>query len=199
LARPIRTSAQVEALERSGAVQRELVEHAADGERDAFEALVRGSADRLYAIAYRILRDPDRAEDALQQTLIDIWDDLPDLRDPERFEAWSCRMLIRNAYRVAGRERRDASIRQISVLGSRDDGFARVVSRDEIEKGFRRLTPEHRAVLVLHYWMGLPVTEIADTLGIPLGTAASRLHHATRDLRAACEADARGVAWEQMA
>lgn len=181
-------------------MQRELVEKAAHGDREAFEALVRGSADRLYGIAYRILRDPDRAEDALQQTLIDIWDDLPDLRDPARFEGWSYRMLVRNAYRVAGRERRDAPIRQIGSLGSRgDDGFARIVSRDEIEKGFRRLSPEHRAVLVLHYWIGLPVTEIADSLGIPLGTAASRLHHATRGLRAACEADARGVAWERMA
>jgi RNA polymerase sigma-70 factor (ECF subfamily) len=66
-----------------------------------------------------------------------------------------------------------------------------VVDRDELERGFGRLSPEQRAVVVLHHYLGYPLTEIAGTLGIPVGTARSRLHYATRQLRAAIEADAR--------
>lgn len=176
-------------------MQDELVAAAQRGDPEAFTALVHESADRLYAIAYRILRDPDRAEDALQQALVDVWEDLPCLRDPARFEAWSYRLVVRASYREAQHERRwTTKIRPINV----DDPIACEISpsigdRDELERGFRRLKPEHRAVLVLHFFVGLSVAEIAETLGIPVGTAGSRLHYAARDLRAALEADARGV------
>jgi len=183
-------------------VQRELVEQAQRGDQEAFAALAHLAADRLYAIAYRILRDADRAEDALQQALIAAWDDLPGLRDPDRFDAWTYRLVVRASYREAQRERRwTAQVRVIPIDRSADpDPAADVAARDELERGFRRLTPEHRAVLVLHHYAGLPVTEIAETLGIPVGTAGSRLHYATRSLRAALEADARGVmAREHMA
>lgn len=176
-------------------MQHDLVEQAQRGDPEAFQALVRGASDRLYAIAWRILRDPDRAEDALQQALIQIWEDLPGLRDPERFDAWTYRLVVHTSYREARRERRWMSrIREIPVDPPDDDRVGAVVDRDEVERGFRRLTPEHRAVLVLHYFVGLPVSEIAETLGIPAGTAASRLHHAVRNLRAAFEADDRVVA-----
>lgn len=177
-------------------MQRELVERAQRGEVEAFEALVSQSSHRLYAIAYRILRDADRAEDALQQALIRIWEDLPQLRDPERFDAWSYRLVVHASYRLAQHERRLATkVREIAnVQGHRDDA-AGVIDRDEIERAFRRLGPEHRAVLVLRHYVGLPVAEIAEILEIPVGTAASRLHYAAGELRAALEADARiGVA-----
>ncbi len=184
-------------------VERELVEQAQRGDPEAFAALVRLSADRLYAIAYRILRDPDRAEDALQQALVDAWQDLPSLRDPDRFEAWTWRLVVRASYHEAGRNRRwSAQVRPIPVDGpiDGDDLAARIASSDELERGFRRLSPEHRAVVVLHYYAGLSVGEIAETLGIPVGTACSRLHYAVRSLRAAFDADARGViAWRKLA
>jgi RNA polymerase sigma-70 factor (ECF subfamily) len=181
-------------------VERELVERAREGDVAAFEEIVRTSSDRLYAIAFRILRDRDRAEDALQTALVRMWDDLSSLRDPDRFDAWSYRLLVRASYREAERERRRSQVRTIEVRPSSDDGFTRVAEVDELERGFRRLTPEHRAVLVLHYYLGLPVVEIAETLGIPPGTAGSRLHYAVRSLRAACEAEARGViAWRTTA
>jgi RNA polymerase sigma-70 factor, ECF subfamily len=178
-------------------VERALVERARDGDVGAFEEVVRVSSDRLYAIAYGILRDRDRAEDALQLALIRVWDDLPSLRDPDRFEAWSYRLVVRASYREARRERRWSSqVRTIDVEPASDGGHGRLAERDELERGFRRLTPEHRAVLVLHYYLGLPVVEIAETLGIPAGTAGSRLHYAVKSLRAAFEAEARGVvAW----
>lgn len=87
---------------------REMVERAGRGDHDAFEAVVRASAGRLYAIAYRILRDADLANDALQEALVKVWDDLPALRDPDRFDAWAARITCRCCYRLAKRERRFA-------------------------------------------------------------------------------------------
>ena len=176
-------------------MDRDLVEQAQRGDPEAFQALVNGASDRLYAIAWRILRDADRAEDALQQALIQIWEDLPSLRDPERFDAWTYRLVVHTSYREAKRERRWTSrIRVIPVDPPGDDRVGAVIDRDEVERGFRCLTPEHRAVLVLHFFVGLPVSEISETLGIPVGTARSRLHYAVRSLRAAFEADDRVVA-----
>jgi RNA polymerase sigma-70 factor (ECF subfamily) len=182
-------------------VERDLVVRAQAGDQEAFAAVVHLAADRLYAIAYRILRDRDRADDALQGALVRIWDDLPSLRDPDRFDAWSYRLVVHASYREAQRERRWSSrVKRIDVDPPTDGGFTRIAERDELEQGFRRLTPEHRAVLVLHFFVGLPVSEIAETLGIPAGTAGSRLHYAVRSLRAACEADSRGVtAWRTTA
>ncbi len=184
-------------------MERDLVERAQRGDQEAFEALVHLVADRLYAIAFRILRDPDRAEDALQQALVDAWQDLPGLRDPGRFEAWAFRLVCRASYHEARRARRwTGRVREISVVDGPvdDDRSAQLSDRDELEHSFRRLTPEHRAVLVLHYFVGLPVTGIAEALGVPVGTAGSRLHYAMRSLRAAYEADARNVvAWRKPA
>ena len=175
-------------------MDRQLVERARRGDTDAFEALVHASVDRMYAIAFRVLRDADRTEDAVQQALVDMWDGLPGLRDADRFEAWTYRIAVRASYREARRDNHVAArVRDIDVLdGSVEsptacDPMIRIVSRDELDEAFRRLTPEHRAVLVLRFYVGLPVNEIAETLEIPLGTAASRLHYALRDLRAACE------------
>lgn len=175
-------------------VDRELVEQAQKGSHDAFAALVHGSVDRLYAVAFRILRDRDGAEDAVQQALIDAWDDLPTLRDPDRFDGWTYRLVVRASYREAARTRRAimrvSDFGRLGVVGiaaETDDPMVQIVSRDEMERAFRALTPEHRAVLVLRFYVGLPVSDIAEALGVPLGTVASRLHYALRDLRAACE------------
>ena len=71
------------------------------------------------------------------------------------------------------------------------DDYLTVDNRDQLERAFRRLTVEQRAVLVFHHYLGLPLPEVAARLGIPLGTAKSRMHHAKRALRASLEADAR--------
>jgi RNA polymerase sigma-70 factor (ECF subfamily) len=179
---------------------RDLVERAATGDQAAFESLVRLSAGRLFAIAYRVTRDHHLAEDALQQTLVTIWDELPRLRDPDRFEAWSYRVIVRASVAQARRERRGGPVIRLlpddadsaDPIGERaPDEFGRVADRDQLERGFRRLTPDQRAVLVLQHYNGLSLAEIADVLGIPIGTAGSRLHNATRALRAALDADAR--------
>ncbi|HSO28436.1 MAG TPA: sigma-70 family RNA polymerase sigma factor [Candidatus Sulfomarinibacteraceae bacterium] len=182
-------------------MQRELVERAQRGDAEAFRELVYDVGRKLHALAYRILRDADRAEDALQQALIQMWEGLPGLRDPGRFDAWSYRLVVHASYREARRDRRwIARVREIGSEPVGDDRVTSILDRDEVERSFRRLSPEHRAVLVLHFVIGLPVREIADVLGIPVGTAGSRLHYAARSFRAAFEADARSVvAWRTTA
>lgn len=171
----------------------ELVLRAQRGDSGAFASLAAGSIDRCYGLAYRILRDIELARDAVQVAMLGAWQDLPSLRDPERFDAWLSRLVINACYVEARRERRwVAKVRLIpNDHSSLPDAAGALADRDELERAFRRLPPEQRAVVVLHHYRGLPLTEVADTLGIPHGTARSRLHHATRQLRAAIEADAR--------
>ena len=145
------------------------------------------------ATSRRILRDLDLAEDATQQALLSIWRDLPQLRDPARFDAWSYRLLARACYAEAGRSRRWAP--NLRLLPADEpmaaDSLGTVVDRDQIERGFQRLSVDHRAVVVLHHYLDLSLEQVADALSIPLGTATSRLHYAMRGLRAALDADAR--------
>jgi RNA polymerase sigma-70 factor (ECF subfamily) len=177
-------------------VDRDLVQAAQRGDREAFAILARTHGDRLYAIAQRILRDAGLAEDALQQTLVNAWRELPNLRDPDRFVAWATRLLVHECYAESRRRSRHAaSIRVLPVDGlAASDGIAGLVDRDQLERGFRRLPEDQRAVLVLHHYIGLEPTEIAATLGIPAGTVRSRLHYAHRAMRAALEADDRANA-----
>jgi RNA polymerase sigma factor (sigma-70 family) len=174
-------------------VQRALVEQAKRGDREAFDALARTVGDRCLAIAFRILRDVDLAEDAVQTALITAWRELRTLRDPDRFEPWLHRILTRACYAEARRRRRwSAHVRLLPLEDTYGpDDTQRVQDRDQLERAFRRLTPEQRAVLVFHHYLELPLAETADRLGIPIGTAKSRLHHATAALRASLEAEAR--------
>jgi RNA polymerase sigma-70 factor (ECF subfamily) len=160
--------------------------------------LIRVRQDHLFATAQRVLRDIDRAEDALQDALVIAWRDLRGLRDPDRFDAWLQRLLINVCINHATRERRrTANLRVLPVDGpAGPDDLLSVADRDLLERGFRRLPPEQRAILVLNHYLGYAPSEIAETLGIPAGTARSRLHHAHRAMRAALEADARTQAKE---
>jgi RNA polymerase sigma-70 factor, ECF subfamily len=170
----------------------ELVIRVQHGDEDAFASLAVAAGDRLHAVAHRILRDTELAEDATQQALLTIWRDLPQLRDPARFDAWSYRLLVRACYAEGRRTRQwSPNLRLLPVDQPVPDGLDVVVDRDQLERGFRRLSLEHRAVVVLHHYLDLSLDEIAETLGIPPGTVRSRLHHAMRGLRAALDADAR--------
>jgi RNA polymerase sigma-70 factor (ECF subfamily) len=171
----------------------ELVVRAQKGDEGAFASLAVAAGDRLHAVAHRILRDIDLAEDATQQALLNVWRDLPQLRDPARFDAWSYRLLVRACYAEARRTRHWAP--NLRLLPADEpmaaDGTSSVIDRDQLERGFRRLSIDHRAVVVLHHYLDLPLEEVAETLGAPIGTVRSRLHYAMRGLRAALDADAR--------
>ena len=173
---------------------RELVDRARRGDHDAFAALVDASVDRLYAAATLILRDADRARDAVQEASIAAWRDIRGLRDPDRFDAWLHRLLVRACYR----QLRDARRRQIVELRILQDWQPAlpghelaIANRDRLERGFARLAPDHRAILVLYHYLDLPLDAVAEALRIPLGTAKSRLTRATAAMRAAIEADDR--------
>ncbi len=170
-----------------------LVSRAQGGDEEAFALLAVGVGNGLLAVAHRILRDVDLAKDATQQALLQIWRDLPQLRDPARFEAWSYRVLVRVCYGEGRRSRAWSSAPRLLPLEVPDatDALSDVHDRDQLERAFRRLSVEHRAVVVLHYYLDLSIDEIAETLGIPSGTVKSRVHNAMRGLRAAIEADAR--------
>ena len=176
-------------------MDRDLVEAAQGGDREAFVDLINVRSDRLFGLTQRILRDVDRAEDALQDALVIAWRDLRGLRDPDRFDAWLQRLVINVCIAQATRERRrTANLRVLPIDGpAAPDTLLSVADRDLLERGFRRLAPDQRAMLVLHHYLGYAPSEIAETLGIPPGTARSRLHHAHRAMRAALEADARAV------
>jgi len=154
------------------------------GDRVAFSTLAYEVSDRLYAVAYRILRDSGLAEDALQNTLVTAWKSIRSLRDADRFEAWIHRVLVHEAYAEArSRSRQNDTVQRIATVDESVEESSAVLDRDAIERAFRRLSPEHRAVFVLHYYVGQPLVEVAATLGIPAGTARSRLHYASQVLR----------------
>jgi RNA polymerase sigma-70 factor (ECF subfamily) len=177
-------------------VDRELVVLAQRGDQVAFMDLIRARVDRLFAIARRILRDVDRAEDALQDALVIAWRDLPDLRDPDRFDFWIRRVLANMCIEHARRDRRRyAKLEVLNVDGHQArDLLAGVADRDVVDRAFRRLTPDERTILVLRHYLGYEPAVIAEMLGVPGGTVRSRLHHAHRAMRAAIEADARATA-----
>jgi len=173
----------------------ELVIRAQDGDEAAFSRLAVEMGPRFNEAAYRILRDVQLAQDVTQQAIIDVWSDLPKLRDPERFRAWSYRVLVRLCYREAKQTRR----RLIGILAlpaaetSSTDAIAAVADRDQLERAVRRLSVEQRAVVVFTYHLDMRPDEVAEALDIPVGTVHSRLHRALRALRASIDADARSA------
>ena len=172
---------------------RDLVERARQGDHDAFAVLAGAAISRLDGAAWLILRDPEQARDAVQNALVRAWRDLPTLRDPDRFDPWLNRLLVNacmDEIRRLRRHRFDIELTTIDVPAP-DRAVSTIDDRDQLERGFLRLPPDLRAVIVLHHYLDLPLPAVADSLGIPLGTAKSRLHRALNLLRAALDADAR--------
>ena len=178
-------------------VMREHLARARAGDREAFDIVAASVVDRLYSIARLVLRDADLAEDAVQEALVCCWRDLPTLRDDSKFDPWVRRLLmnaITNEFRRAGRRRTAISLLRLDPPAG--DFAEDLATREQLTRGFQRLTLEHRKVLVLRLYVGLSLDETAATLGIPAGTAKSRLHYAVEAMRVALEADARPPAQE---
>jgi len=174
-------------------VERQLVERAMQGDEDAFDALVERIGDTLHSVARRVLRDATLAEDATQRALLEAWRNLPRLRDPDRFEAWAYRLLVRACHAEARRERRHKG--NVRLLPGDEpiiaDAGAMVARQDQIDRAFARLSVEHRTVVVLVHYLDMTPAEAAAAMGTRPGTARSRLHYALQTMRAAIEADAR--------
>jgi RNA polymerase sigma-70 factor (ECF subfamily) len=173
-------------------MDRELVVRAQAGDTEAFTRLVDEAGGRLHAVAYSILRDREAAADATQHALMDAWRGIRGLRDPDRFEAWTYRLVVRACHAEARRSPRwlpmELGVDWVSAAPDHAEG---VDDRDRLERGFRRLSVEHRAVVVLRHLMDLPPEQVALALGVPVGTVHSRLSRAMAALRAALEADDR--------
>jgi RNA polymerase sigma-70 factor, ECF subfamily len=172
--------------------QRELIDRAKRGDHDAFAKLVDGALRRLDAAARLILRDPDLAQDAVQEGLIRAWRDLPGLRDPDRFDAWLHRLTVNACLDLVRRRRRRPIEVELSPIDSFDvpDHSIAFAERERLDMALRRLDPGHRAVVALHYLLGMPLPEVAVSLGIPYGTAKSRLHYALTAMRIGVDAGA---------
>jgi RNA polymerase sigma-70 factor (ECF subfamily) len=170
------------------------------GDRGAFDDLTRASIGRLYGIARLILRDPERAADATQEALVAAWRDLSALRDPNRFEAWLHRLLVRACHRDARRERRRrrVEIHDVSMVDRPgQDDLRAFLLQDQLDRAFSRLGIEERAVIVLHHVEGFTLPAIAELLGVPVGTTKSRLHRGLQSMRATIDADGRSLSFER--
>ena len=166
-----------------------VVARARRGDTGAFESLVAGHHHRLFRFANGILRDPHLAEDATQQAFLDIWRNITRLRDPAKFEAWSYRVLVRACHAEVKKKPDwvpDTDVRPSDAPLASDE-FGAVVHRDQLERGFRHLSVDHRTVIVLHHLLDMTLETVAETLDIPLGTAHSRLSRAMQALRAAMQ------------
>jgi RNA polymerase sigma-70 factor (ECF subfamily) len=175
-------------------MQRDLVIRARSGDHDAFSTLAAGAVDRLHRTAWLILRSDDDAADAVQESLLAAWLHIAAVRDPDRFDAWLNRLLVHACYRLAKRTTRHKVLEIPMTVpdepASRDVQEV-LATRDQLERAFRRLTPEQRSALVVHHFLGLPDAEAASVLEVAVGTFKSRLHRASAALRAAVEADER--------
>jgi len=167
--------------------QRGLVERAREGDHDAFAELARAAVVRLDGAARLILRDPELARDAVQEGLIRAWRDLPRLREPDRFDAWLYRLIVNSCIDQTRRRRRRAIEVELTPMHApvASDNSGALADRDLIDGVLRRLNERERAIVVMHYFLGMPLTEIAGTLGIPVGTVKSRLHRALGEMRVA--------------
>ncbi len=172
----------------------EVVRMAQRGDRDAFATLANDLYARFHRVAYTVLRDRELALDAVQSAMLSAWRELPSLRDPARFEAWAYRLLIHACYAEGRQRQRRQRLPNLFHQGPESiavDDVGAVADRDQLEQAFRHLSVDHRAIVVLHHLADQPLPRVAEILGIPEGTARSRLHRAMGQLRAALEADAR--------
>ena len=169
-------------------MDRALVERAQAGDREAFNQLVKASIRRLYGVARLILRDNDRAEDAVQDALLLAWRDLRALRNPDAWDAWVRRLTVNACYKAAGRDQRrnhiEAEVKTDPRSALVPDSSADVADREWVFAALDRIGIDQRTVIVLHYYLDLPVAEVAEILAIPYGTAASRLHRGLEAMRA---------------
>ena len=169
--------------------QRDLVRRAQQGDQDAFAVLAGAAVARLDAAARLILRDSELARDAVQDSMVRAWRDLPGLRDPDRFTPWLHRLTVNACLDVARRRQRRSIEVELTPIAmpSVADTTAEFADRELIDDALRQLEPEFRAVVVLHYFLGMPLQDVAVSMRIPVGTVKSRLHRALRTMRVTLE------------
>src|SRR5262245_33957339 len=173
------------AIERGTVDQTGLVERASQGDHEAFGVLIGGHLARLDTAARLILRDPELARDAVQEATLRAWKNLRGLRDPDRFDAWLHRLTVNACLDLARRRR--GRVFEVELTPLHDapvpDATSRVADALYVERMLAAVEPAQRAVVVLHYYLDLSLPETAAALGIPVGTAKSRLNRALAAMR----------------
>jgi RNA polymerase sigma-70 factor (ECF subfamily) len=172
--------------------QRGLIERAKQGDHDAFADLLDVRLARLDAAARLIVRDAELARDAVQDAMIRAWRNLPALRDPDRFDAWLQRLLANACLDLVRRRKRrviEVELLPIDMAPATHDVASALADRQLLDEALAGLSPAHRAVVALHYLLGMPLPEVAASLGIPIGTAKSRLHYALAAMRTTVTAE----------
>jgi RNA polymerase sigma-70 factor, ECF subfamily len=162
-----------------------LVERASQGDHEAFGVLIGARLARLDTAARLILRDPELARDAVQEATLKAWKHLRGLREPDRFDAWLHRLTVNACLDLARRRR--GRIFEVELTPLHDvpvpDAVSRVADAMYVERMLAAVDPAQRAVVVLHYYLDLSLPETAAALGIPVGTAKSRLNRALAAMR----------------
>ena len=168
-----------------------LVRRAQAGDPAAFARLIAARQHALYRTAWAILREDEDARDGLQEACVSAWRELPRLRDPDRFDAWLSRIVV-NRCRTMLRSRRRVTVRQIAIdpAGERlADGRPAeadaIAESDAIQRAFRRLPADQRALIALYYVEARSVGQVAEILGVPAGTVKWRLSRARSALASA--------------
>ena len=178
-----------------GGMDTDLVMRAQHGDRGAFAQIADEVLDRFLAIAHRILRDGALAEDATQAALLGIWRDLPKLREPDRFGAWSTKLLVNACYSEARRAKRWLPNLPLEAAPEPtvQDETGPILDRDLLDRAFRDVPVDQRAAIVLHHYVGMPIETVAQTLDVPAGTVRSRMHRGMATLRASMRVSDRSM------
>ncbi len=176
--------------------ERLVIEQAQRGDRVAFETIVEARLGQTFRTALAILGSEPDARDAVQETFIKAWRELPRLRELDRFDAWFSRIVV-NTCRTALRSRGRRQVREIPVdeqspMQARGPRLEdRVGDIDALERAFERLSADERAILALHHVERRSLAELAATFQVPEGTVKSRLHAARRSFERALEVTSR--------
>ncbi|HID31841.1 MAG TPA: sigma-70 family RNA polymerase sigma factor [bacterium (Candidatus Stahlbacteria)] len=158
----------------------ELVRRARKGDETAITRLVGIYKGFVYTIAYRMVNDPDRAEDITQETFIRAFIKIDSLKDPGRFKTWLGKITRNLIYDHLRQERKEWIEVVVTNPG---DGMASIRRRVIIQKALSRLREQDRMLLVLTYFKGLSLREVGKIMEIPEADIRVYIHRARRRLR----------------
>ena len=167
----------------SGEADAELVRRAQSGDRHAFDQMAGPLIDQAFRLAFGMLHDREAAEDAVQEAAMRSWRKLGNLRPGTPMRPWFL-AIVANQCRTTLRERWWSVLRLEGPLGSSGAAFEdSIVRGHDVRAALRRLPPDQREVLVLHYYLDLPLLEVAAIAGVPLGTVKSRMNRGLAAMR----------------
>jgi RNA polymerase sigma-70 factor, ECF subfamily len=181
-----------------------LIADCLQGRTAAFGELVRRYQDRLYNTVHRLVDNAEDAQDVVQDAFLNAYQSLASFKGDSQFFTWLYRIAVNTAISLKRKRRVVYSIRagrgseggdepiDPSDLSRPEHGLERSEVERRVQDALNRLSPEHRTVLVLKDMDGQKYEDMAEILGVPIGTIRSRLHRARLELREILERDGTG-------